>query len=129
MNKFSRRVLLSGTCLTALLLGGTASAQGRRGGGDPEQMADRQVAMLKEAVSLTADQETQVRPILLDQIKKLREIMANAQGDRAKARGETQKLMADTREKLAKVLDAGQMEKYDKWVQERRSRGGGRRQQ
>lgn len=114
---------------TLFLLLGTLVAQppeGRRGpggrGGNPEQMMDRQIASMKEAVGLTDEQATKIRPILMDQQKQMRDIMADGPSD--DAREKMNKLQATTREKIAKVLNPEQMEKFDKMMAERRGRRG-----
>ncbi|WP_155121387.1 hypothetical protein [Bryobacter aggregatus] len=89
-------------------------------GGDPEQMLTRQLNMMKEAVGLTDDQEKAIRPILAEQQKKQRELMANGMSDETRA--EMQKLQAATKDKVKKVLKDDQLEKYDKFEAERMSR-------
>lgn len=97
--------------------------QGR--GGDPEQMLNRQMTAMKEAVGLSDDQEKAIRPILADQQKQQRELMANGMSD--ETREAMTKLQAASKAKIKKVLKDDQMEKYDKYETERanRRRGSG----
>ena len=99
--------------------------QGQGRGGDPEQMLNRQMAAMKEAVGLTDDQEKAIRPILADQQKKQRELMANGPTD--ESREAMMKIQAASKVQIKKVLKEDQMEKYDKYEAERanRRRGGG----
>jgi len=92
--------------------------QGR--GGDPAQMLDRQMTAMKEAVGLTDDQEKAIRPILTDQMKQQRELMANGPSD--ESREAMTKMQAATSAKIKKVLNADQIEKFDKFQAERMNR-------
>ena len=95
---------------------------------DPERMADRQVAAMKERLKLTDDQETKVKPILVDSMKKqmeMRQKFGLQQGQRPsqEAMAEMKKAREDTNKKLGEVLSKEQMEEYHEDV-ERTSRAG-----
>ncbi len=96
--------------------------EGGRRGGDPEQMLNRQMTAMKEAVGLTEDQEKAIRPILANQQKKQRELMQDGFTD--ETREQMAKLMADSSTKIKKVLKEDQIEKFDKFQAERRNRRG-----
>ena len=123
-NTFTKFVLAAAiTLLPALSYAQPPEGQGGRRGGDPEQMLTRQLAAMKEAVGLTEDQEKAIRPILADQQKKGRELMAN--GPRDESREQMMKLMTESTTKIKKVLKEDQIEKFDKFQAERRNRRGG----
>ena len=88
-------------------------------------MLNRQMTAMKEAVGLSDDQEKAIRPILADQQKQQRELMANGMSD--ETREAMTKLQAASKTKIKKVLKDDQMEKYDKYETERanRRRGSG----
>ncbi len=122
-NTFTKFVLAAAiTLLPALSFAQAPEGQGGRRGGDPEQMLTRQLAAMKEAVGLTEDQEKAIRPILADQQKKGRELMANGPSD--ESREQMMKLMTESTTKIKKVLKEDQIEKFDKFQAERRNRRG-----
>jgi hypothetical protein len=110
----------------------TALAQRPQGSFDPEQMLEHQMSQLAEELSLTAEQQEQVRPILKEGFDKMGDLRAKSRdgGGRPspEMREEMMKIREDTHEKLGKVFSKEQMEKYDKMLQERRGRFGGGRQ-
>ncbi len=122
----SIRMAVLGTVLLA------SAALAQRPQMDPQQMLDRQMSQLTEQLSLTADQQEQVRPILKENFDKMSDLRSKARdsGERPspEMREEMMKIRQDTQEKLGKVFTKEQMDKYQKMLQERRNRfGGGRR--
>ena len=90
------------------------------------------MSQLTEELTLTADQQEQVRPILKESFEKMTDLRTKSRdsGERPspEMREEMMKIRQDTQEKLGKVLSKEQMDKYEKILQERRNRfGGGRR--
>ena len=135
-----RNVRVQGSLLAVIFLctAGAALAQ-RKGGGamDPDQMADRQVAAMKERLKLTDDQAAKVKPILVDSTKKQMEIRQKynvQQGQRPsdEAMADMKKAREDTNKKLSEVLSKEQMQEYTKMQSEMRGRagagGGGKKQ-
>jgi hypothetical protein len=114
--------------LGTILLASAALAQRPQGSLDPEQMLDRQMSQLTEELTLTADQQEQVRPILKESFEKMTDLRTKSRdsGERPspETREEMTKIREDTHEKLGKVFSKEQMEKYDKMLQERRNRFG-----
>ncbi len=123
--------MMSGAAGALVLLLGAGLAAAQQRGGDPEQMADRQMTVMKERLKLTADQEKKVRPIVVDNLKKnveLRKKYQVQQGQRPseEAMAEMKKLREETTKKLSEVLSKEQMGEYEKMMAERR--GGGKKQ-
>jgi Spy/CpxP family protein refolding chaperone len=90
-----------------------------RGGGNPE----RQLQMLTERLSLTADQQTQVKALLADQRQKmqvLRESNSGAPPDRQQMEG----IRNETDTKINALLNDDQKAKFAEWQKERNARMG-----
>ncbi len=133
-----RNVRIQGSVLAVMFLctAGAALGQGQM---DPEQMADRQVAAMKERLKLTDDQATKVKPIIVDSMKKQMEIRQKynvQQGQRPsqEAMAEMKKTREETNKKLGEVLSKEQMQEYQKMMSERMrggpgGQGGGRKKQ
>ena len=119
-NTFTKFVMAAAITLLPALTFAQPPGGGQGRGGDPAQMLDRQMTAMKEAVSLTDDQEKAIRPILTDQIKQQRELMANGPSD--ESREAMTKMQAATSAKIKKVLNADQIEKFDKFQAERMNR-------
>ena len=130
MNKTTKVSLVVG--LLVMVFAVQSAVAQFRGGGDPEQMIQRQMDQLKERLSLTADQEPQVRAILEESTKKqmkLREeFQSGAAGDGPpmERMGKMRAMRQETADNLSKVLTEDQMEEYEKMQLERRGRRGGR---
>ncbi len=137
-----RNVRIQGTLLAVLFLCTAGAALGQQKGGgamDPEQMADRQVAAMKERLKLTDDQATKVKPIVMDSMKKQMEIRQKynvQQGQRPsdEAMAEMKKAREETNKQLSEVLTKEQMQEYQKMMSERMrggagGQGGGRKKQ
>lgn len=90
--------------------------------GNPEQMMNRQLEMMKERLSLTEDQEKQVKAILTSQMKKQRELME--EGFNEETRDKMMALRQESNGKIKKVLKGDQVEKFDKMQEEMRQRRG-----
>ncbi|MFN8685976.1 MAG: hypothetical protein ACK6DZ_00610 [Acidobacteriota bacterium] len=106
------------------LAAGAGMAQPPGGGmrGNPEQMMNRQLEMMKERLSLTEDQEKQVKAILTSQMKKQRELME--EGFNEETRDKMMALRQESNGKIKKVLKGDQVEKFDKMQEEMRQRRG-----
>ena len=110
---------------------------GGRGGrmGDPKEMMERQVTMMKERLNLTADQEKKVRTILADNGAKMMEAREKAMEAGGPPTPEMRESMMKLREEgndaIAKVLDEKQKAEFTKMREEMAARGpggpGGRR--
>jgi protein CpxP len=97
--------------------GGPPAGQMGRGGMNPE----RQLQMLTERLSLTSDQQTQVKTILADQHQKmqaLRDSSSGAPPDRA----QMESIRNDSDSKINALLNDDQKTKFAEWQKERNSR-------
>jgi periplasmic protein CpxP/Spy len=118
--------------LTLLLIGsvsGRPAAQQPSAPAAPEQARQR-VEQLKERLKLTPEQVEQVRPILADEVQKLKALReANSGGgrrDRRKMAREFKRIQGETDDQLKKVLSQEQMKELktlrDEWRQQMRDR-------
>jgi len=135
----------------AILIGGffvlTASAgfaqdgpKGPRGEGrperperqSPEQRIERQLQRLNEQLSLTKEQQAQVKTVLQNQSKEMKTIRDNAELEQGMKRTNYRKIMTETNNQIRALLTSEQQTEYDKLRTQmrqrmRQSRGGGRR--
>jgi len=117
-----------------VLLGTSMSMAQNRGGQrnfNPEDMAKRQSAELKEALGLDKAQEKKVYAINLKSGNEMKEIWENSGGDRTGMREKMAKIRDNSNKEMKKVLSEDQWKKYEKYQEERRKqrgqRGGGSR--
>jgi CHASE3 domain sensor protein len=114
---------------------GIGFAQGQKGNFDPEAMAEKRVAAMKERLKLTDDQVPKVKAIILESAKKQREIMQKygppqqGQPMSEDARNELTKSREDSNKKMAEVLTQDQMAEYQKMMAEMGGRGRRQKQQ
>jgi Spy/CpxP family protein refolding chaperone len=88
---------------------------------------------LRERLDLTDEQEEQLRPVMMDNAKELRELRQQSEGgepskESAKAtREKLHEMMKAHREKIAAILTPEQMTEFDKlqqeWAQHMRQKG------
>jgi len=129
MTRLPRRFVPA--ALALLLLAAPAFAQ--RGGGNPEERLDRQMATLKERLKLTPEQEAKVKPILAESAKKASEARRKHMpdgpppADREAMRADMRQIDDETSEALGKILTAEQTEEHKKMRAERQGRFGGGR--
>ena len=87
---------------------------------------DRLKRMTKE-FNLTADQQSKIKPILVDEQKKMEDLRNDSSGDRQAMRGKMMQIRQDTNDQVRALLDDKQKEKFDKQEQERQDRMQNRR--
>ncbi|HEY0264621.1 MAG TPA: hypothetical protein VGC07_08860 [Granulicella sp.] len=126
MNKQLRTAVLAICTLTAatmpLMAQNDAPMGGRRG-----QMEERQVDMLTKRLSLSPDQQTQVKGIddaQMQQMMAIRQDSSLSQDDR---RSKMMALRQDTQTKIRAVLTDDQKTKYDALLQQQQARMAERR--
>jgi hypothetical protein len=76
---------------------------------------------------LTADQQSKIKPILVDRQKKMEDLMNNSGGDRQAMRQKMMQIRQDTNDQIRAQLDDTQKEKFDKLQKEREDRMQNRR--
>ncbi len=90
---------------------------------DPEDLAKRQTAQIKEAVDLDEDQEKQVYDLNLETGKKMRTLRDEMQGGGFEgAREKMGEIREEQNKKMKEILSESQWEKYEKYQEERRAR-------
>ncbi|HEX3376376.1 MAG TPA: hypothetical protein VHS29_05910 [Candidatus Acidoferrales bacterium] len=106
--------------------GGPAGGQGRGGQRGPMSPDDQLKRMTKD-FNLTADQQAKIKPILVDEQKKMEDLRNDSSQDRQAMRGKMMQIRKDTNEQVRAQLDDKQKEKFDKQEQQREDRMGSRR--
>lgn len=91
----------------------------------PDQKADNQLQRLTKALTLTADQSTQIRPMLLE-LNQKRAAMRDATDKRAAMKDMRNLVMAQD-EKMKTILSADQYAKYQDIKDEAKDRVKGKR--
>lgn len=90
---------------------------------EPEDLAKRQTAQIKEAVDLDEDQEKQVYDLNLETGKKMRALRDEMQGGGFEgAREKMGEIREEQNKKMKEILSESQWEKYEKYQEERRAR-------
>jgi Spy/CpxP family protein refolding chaperone len=95
--------------------GGNANLEERR---PPEQQVQRMAKML----DLTADQQTKLKPILVDERKKMNAVRSDTTLDRSTMRDKMTKIRQDTNNQVRALLNDQQKGKFDKIIQAREER-------
>jgi Spy/CpxP family protein refolding chaperone len=103
--------------------GGGQGEGGRRGPMSP----DEQLKRMTKDLNLTADQQSKIKPILVDEQKKIEDLRNDSSGDRQAMRGKMMQIRQDTNNQVRALLDDKQKEKLDKQEQERQDRMQNRR--
>jgi len=101
----------------------TSNVMAQRGGfrqADPEQI----MSVLKNRLGLTPEQETQVGPIITDQIEKRRAVFEKykeqGRGNKREMRSEMRAIRKDVESRLGTILTPEQMETFRKFQDEKR---------
>jgi Spy/CpxP family protein refolding chaperone len=106
--------------------GGYGGGQGRGGPRGPMTPAE-ELKRLTKALDLTADQQSKIKLILVDQRKKMEGVKNDTSIDRPTMRQKMMKIRKDTNDQIRAVLDDKQKEKFDNQEQEREDRMQNRR--
>src|SRR5579862_7363538 len=106
--------------------GGYEGGQGEGGRRGPMSPDDQLKRMTKD-FNLTADQQAKIKPILVDEQKKMEDLRNDSSGDRREMRGKMMQIHEDTNNQVRALLDDKQKDKFDKQEQERQDRGTNRR--
>jgi len=103
--------------------GGGRGEGGRRSPMSPNEELKR----LTKDFNLTADQQSKIKPILVDRQKKMEDLMNNSGGDRQAMRQKMMQIRQDTNDEIRAQLDDTQKEKFDKLQKAREDRMQNRR--
>jgi Spy/CpxP family protein refolding chaperone len=106
--------------------GGYGGGQGEGGRRGPMSPDDRLKRMTKD-FNLTADQQSKIKPILVDEQKKMEDLRNDSSVDRQSMRGKIMQIRQDTNDQVRALLDDKQKEKFDKQEQQRVDRTQNRR--
>jgi Spy/CpxP family protein refolding chaperone len=88
---------------------------------------DEQLKRMTKDLDLTSDEQSKIKPILVDEQKQMEDLRNNSGGDRQAMRQKMMQIRQDHRDQLRAVLDDKQKEKFDKQEQQREERMQGRR--
>jgi NACalpha-BTF3-like transcription factor len=101
-----------------------AAPQQQQGRGPGRMNPDKQLEHMTRELGLTADQQTQIKPILIDRQQKMEAIFQDqsiAQQDR---RARMQSIRQDSQSKIEAVLNDQQKQKFAAMQEHMRGRGG-----
>jgi Spy/CpxP family protein refolding chaperone len=136
-----RRAVLA-VCLASLGMGAgqmlaqdaasqTPTQQGEAGqpGGrsSTDQMVDRQMQRLTQALTLTSDQQTQIRPILKEQMSQMMGLRQDTETAPADKQQKMTQIRTDAQGKIRALLSSDQQTKYDTLLAQQQQHMGGRR--
>jgi len=97
--------------------------------GTPEERAERQLTMITEQLSLTADQSAKLKPIILQRVTEQQELRQKMQGKDRQAMMTEMKTMQEKYDTQFKtILTADQYTKYEASQAQMRGRRGGQGQ-
>ena len=103
--------------------GGGRGEGGRRGPMSP----DDQLKRMTKDFNLTDDQQSKIKPILVDEQKKMDDLRSDSSADRQTMRGKMMQIRQDTNDQVHALLDDKQKESFDKLEKERQERMQNRR--
>jgi periplasmic protein CpxP/Spy len=103
--------------------GGRQGEGGRRGPMSPDERLKR---MTKD-FNLTADQQAKIKPILMDEQKKMEDLRNDSSVDRETMRGKMTQIHQDSSDQVRALLDDKQKDLFDKQEQQRQDRMQNRR--
>ncbi len=117
-------MLASGACAYAQDQDNSPPPQGQWGQGPHRMDPDRQLQRLTHELSLSSDQQSQIKPLLVDQQQKMQALFQDqslAQEDR---RAKAKSIRDDTHSKIEALLTDEQKPKYEA-MEQRMNRGPG----
>lgn len=96
-------------------IGDEAGMGGRRGGPPPEQQLEQMTKMF----DLTADQQAKLKPILVDERKKMNAVRDDTTLDRRAMLTKIAQIRKDSNDKVRALLNSQQKQKFDNMLQTR----------
>jgi Spy/CpxP family protein refolding chaperone len=93
----------------------------------PNQMVDRQIEHLTEALSLTPDQVAQVKPILQNQMTQMTALRQDTETSREQKHEKMMQIHSDAQTKIRALLTSDQQPKYDQLLAQQQQHMGRRR--
>ena len=86
---------------------------------------DRALAHLTQELNLTPDQQTQIKPILVDRQQKLHALMQDQSLSQDDRRSQSKSVMSDCKNRIEAVLNADQKQKFEAMQQQKRDKKSG----
>jgi protein CpxP len=83
---------------------------------------DRQVAMMTKHLKLSADQQSQIKPILEDRAQQMQALQSDQATPRADKRAKFKSIRDDSNQKIEAVLNDTQKQKFEAMQQKREAR-------
>jgi Spy/CpxP family protein refolding chaperone len=83
---------------------------------------DEQLKRMTKDLDLTADEQAKIKPILVDEQKKMEDLRNDSGGDRQAMRQKMMQIRQDGNDQVRTLLDDKQKEKFDKLEQQREGR-------
>ena len=97
--------------------------QGQPGRGPMHMDPDRQLEHMTRMLSLSADQQSQIKPLLVDRQQKMQAVFQDQSLSREDRRARMQSIRQDSQTKIEAVLNDQQKQKFEAMQQERGRRG------
>jgi periplasmic protein CpxP/Spy len=88
---------------------------------------DERLKRMTKDFNLTADQQAKIKPILVDEQKKMEDLRNDSNVDRETMRGKMTKIQQDSSDQVRALLDGKQKDLFDKQEQQRQDRMQNRR--
>jgi periplasmic protein CpxP/Spy len=83
---------------------------------------DHQLAALTQELNLTTNQQTQIKPILVDRQQKLQALMQNQSLSQDDRRSQAKSIMSDSNSRIEAVLNGDQKQKFEAMQQQKREK-------
>lgn len=100
---------------------------GHEGSGRGQMSPDARLKRMTKELNLTADEQAKIKPVLVDEQKKMQDLRNDSSNDRQAMREKMMQLHKDTSDQIRALLDDKQKESFDKLEQERQERMQNRR--
>jgi Spy/CpxP family protein refolding chaperone len=113
-------LIICGLLFSVITFAQAQQGQGGRRGGTPEERAKRNTEMLTKKLSLTADQQTKVSAIYLEQAEAMKKLREDGAGDRDAMRAAMVKSNEESDTKINALLNDDQKKAYTTWKEERK---------
>jgi Spy/CpxP family protein refolding chaperone len=104
----------------------TQQDQGQSGRGPGRMNPDRQLEHMTKELGLTADQQNQIKPLLVDRQQKVQALFQDQSISQEDRRAKMQSIRQESQSKIEAVLNDQQKQKFATMQQERGRRGGPR---
>jgi len=118
---------LAGSAAAGQYQGGGPSGQAGPAGTRGPMSPDNRLKQMTKDFNLTSDQQAKIKPILVEERKKMRELWSDRGADRESMRSKMQQFHEDANTQIRAALSDKQKEEFDKQERERQQRMQNRR--